>query len=371
MSTRLTAVTCLLAAVALALASGCSEKGKESGVRENPPVITGVTQQTILEEAIPDRLEAVGTIKARNSAVIAARIPGSISTVQVKEGERVTKGKLLLTIEAAESTSGAAGARAGFEEARHGVEEARARKDLADATFQRYEKLLQEQAVTRQEFDGRRMERDVATQGVARAEARLSQAREGAKASATVAGYTRVVSPLAGVVTSKSIDAGMTVFPGMPLCTVEEEGQYRLEAAAPESLMGKVKPGDSVPVTVDGIGSDLAGRVAAVVPSVDPASRTFIIKVEINAKGLRSGVFGRAYFPAGTRRGLLVPKTAVSERGALTMVWVVGKDNIVRMRLVKIGQAAADRIEVLAGLSSGERVVVSGLEKVVDGAKIE
>jgi multidrug efflux system membrane fusion protein len=371
MSMRLPAKICLLAAVALALASGCGKKGKEGTPRENPPAITGVTLQTIREEAIPDQLEAVGTVRARNFAVIVARIPGTVTSILVKEGERVSKGKLLLTVEAAESTAGAAGAQAGVEEALGGVDEARTRKTLADATFGRYQKLFREQAVTRQEFDGREMERDVAAQGLARAEARLAQAREGSKAATAVAGYTRVTSPRAGIVTSKSIDPGMTVFPGMPLLTIEEEGGYRLEVAVPESLLGKVRSGDAVQVAIDGISGNLAGKVAEVVPTVDPASRTFIIKVETGAKGLRSGIFGRAYFPVGTRHGLLVPKSAVVERGALTMVWVVGEDNIARMRLVKVGKAASDHVELLAGLSTGERVVVGGVEKVVDGGRIE
>ena len=371
MTRHLTAVTCLFAAAIVVAASGCGKNGKEGTPRENPPAVKGATLQTIREEVIPDRLETVGTVKARNSAVIAARIPGTVTSIFVKEGERVSRGKVLLTIEAAESIAGAAGAQAGVEEALRGVEEARTRKTLADATFGRYQKLFQEQAVTRQEFDGREMEREVAAQGLARAEARLSQVREGSKAASAVAGYTRVTSPLAGIVTSKTVDPGMTVFPGMPLLTVEEEGRYRLEAAVPESLVGKVRSGDSAKVAIDGFAGNLAGRVAEVVPTVDPASRTFIIKVEINAKGLRSGIFGRAYFPIGTRKGLLVPKSAVVERGALTMVWVAGPDNIARMRLIKIGKEGSDRVEVLAGFSAGERVVVGGVEKVVDGARIE
>jgi membrane fusion protein, multidrug efflux system len=371
MTRRLTARIFLLSAVALGVVSGCGTKGQEGTPRKNLPAIKGVTLQTIREEGIPDQLEAVGTVRAGNSAVIAARIPGTVTSILVKEGERVSKGQLLLTIEAAESTAGAAGAQAGVEEALRGVEEARTRKSMADATFGRYQKLFQEQAVTRQEFDGREMERDVAAQGLARTEARLAQAREGSKAATAVAGYTRVTAPRAGIVTSKSIDPGMTVFPGMPLLTVEGEGGYRLEVAVPESLLVKVRSGDAVQVAIDGIGSNLSGRVAEVVPTVDPASRTFIVKLETGARGLRSGIFGRALFPVGTRKGLLVPKSAVLERGALTMVWVVGEDNIARMRLVKVGKAAADRVEVLAGLSSGERVIVGGVEKVVDGSRIE
>jgi multidrug efflux system membrane fusion protein len=370
MSRRSAVIACLLAMGIFAMLSGCGGKATDSPPRGATAVIRGVTLETLREEPIIDRIEAVGTIKARNSAVIAARIAGTVTRLLVREGDRVPRGGPLLTIEAAESSAAAAGAQAGVEETRRSVDEARARKRLADATFERYRNLFQEQAVTRQEFEGREMEKEVAGQGVARAEARLAQAREGARAAVTVAGYSRVAAPLSGIVTSKAAEVGMTVFPGTQLLTLEEEGHYRLEAAFPESLMGKAKPGDDIRVAIDGIG-DLNGKVAEVVPAADPASRTITVKIDVNAKGLRSGIFGRAYFPGPSRQGLLVPKSAVVERGALTSVWVVGKDNVVGMRLVKAGQLVAGRVEILSGLSAGERIVVSGVEKVVDGARVE
>ena len=370
MSMHAAAIATILAAVLLSTGSGCTGKGPEGAPKGSPAVVKGVVLETVSEKAIPDEVEAVGTVRARSSSVISARIPGTVSSLQVKEGERVAKGKLLLTIEAAESQAGAASARAAVEEAKRAVDDARARKQLADATFERYRNLFSEQAVTRQEFEGKEMEKDVAHQGVARAAARLDQAREEAKAAGTVAGYTRITAPQSGIVTRKSVDAGMTVFPGTPLVTVEEEGHYRLEAAIPESLMGKVLPGNEVRVVIDGFGA-MKGNVAEVVPVIDPASRTFTAKVDISGKGLRSGIFGRAYLPIGSRRGMTVPKIAMKEQGALTSVWVVGKDNIARMRLVRAGRTVGDQVEILSGISPGERIVVSGMEKVIDGAKVE
>jgi RND family efflux transporter MFP subunit len=368
MRKRYPAIGCLLAAGLLAM-GGCARK-EQGGAAVMPPVVHGVTVEEVGTSVIPDVQEAVGTVRARAAAQIAARLAGTVSAVHVKEGDRVPRGKLLVSLEAAESTAGAAGAAAGAEEAKRALDEARARQKLADATFERYRKLYQEQAVTRQEFDGKETEKAVAAEGVARAEARLIQARETSRAAGTVAGYTRVTAPIAGIVTGKTVDAGMTVFPGTPLMTVEEEGSYRLEVAAPEALLGGVKGGAPLQVSVDG-GGEMTGRVAEVVPTVDPASRTFTVKVDIAARGLRSGMYGRAYFPVGERSVLLVPKGAVVERGALTSVWVVGPGNMARMRLVKVGRAAGDRVEILAGLSAGEQVVAAGVEKVVDGAKIE
>ena len=97
MSTRSAAISLLLAA-ALAAAFGCGRKAPEGGGREAAPVVTGVTLRDIPEEAISDNLAAVGTVKARNSAMISARIPGTVTSLLVKEGDRVPKGKLLLTI---------------------------------------------------------------------------------------------------------------------------------------------------------------------------------------------------------------------------------------------------------------------------------
>lgn len=370
MKKRSAAIALLLATAAVMPVSGCGEKVKEVG-KEGVPIVRGVILQEVVSEAIPDNLVAVGTVKARNAALIAARIPGTVSMLYAREGDRVAKGKLLLTLEANESMAGAAGAQAAVEEARRGVEEALARKRLADISFERYHKLFQEQAVTRQEFDVRLTEKDTASEGVARAEARLVQARESSRAAGTVAGYARIMAPISGIVTGKSVDAGMTVFPGMPLITVEEEGHYRLEVSAPESLLGNVKVGQALKVQIDGVTGEMGGRVAEVVPVVDFASRTFTIKVDVSGKGLRSGIYGKAFFPVGERKGVLVPKRAVVERGALTSVWVVDKGNIARMRLVKTGREVNDRVEVLSGLSAGERVVVGGVEKVVEGARIQ
>uniref|UniRef100_UPI002627F75A biotin/lipoyl-binding protein n=1 Tax=Geobacter sp. TaxID=46610 RepID=UPI002627F75A len=184
----------LLLSTLLAVA-GCG--GKE-GAKETaaPAVVTGVTTGTVAAVPIPEGMEAVGTVRARNSAVIAARLPGTVAGVFVKEGDRVGKGKLLVTLDAAESAAQAASARAAAEEAQRGLEEGRARQRLAAATFARYENLYREQAVTRQEFDNRRADKEVADQAVERAAARLAAAREGARAAGVVAGYTRITSPL-------------------------------------------------------------------------------------------------------------------------------------------------------------------------------
>jgi RND family efflux transporter MFP subunit len=353
---------------------GCGSKPNESGQSKEVQqvVIKGILLETLTMTSVPETMEAVGTVRSRTSGMVAARIPGTISMFTVREGDRVKKGQLLARLDAQENLSAAAFAVAGSDEARRGLDEAITRKKLADATFERYQKLFQEQAITRQEFDVKQAEKDLAIQGVARAEARLRQAQEGSRSAATMADYTRIIAPISGIITMKQADLGATVFPAQPLMTIEDESSYQLELAIPENLALKVKTGSPVQVTLDGVGAAFSAKISEIVPAADPASRTFMAKVSLNQKGLRSGMFGRGTIALGSSiSGITVAKKALVERGALTSVWVVANDGIARMRIVKPGKQTGSRVEILSGLSDGERVVVDGAEKVSEGAKVE
>lgn len=362
----------ILLTAALA-AAGCSKKHDADKAETAPAtVVKGVTLEVVTLAAVPDLLDVVGSVQARTSAVISARIPGSISVLRVREGDRVRKGQLLAKLDAQEHQATAAAATAGIEEARRGLDEAVSRKKLADTTFDRYNNLLKELAVTRQEFDVRQTEKDVAAQGVARAESRLKQAQEGSKAATTLSGYTRITAPISGIITSKQADLGASVFPGQPLMTIEDEGSYQLELALPENVATRVRPGTPLQVTLDAVGSSFDARIAEIVPTADPASRTFVAKVALNRKGLKSGMFGRGTIALGTTTsGITVPKKAVVEHGALTSVWALDKGNIARMRIVRVGRVTGERVEILAGLSEGDRVAVAGALKITEGARVE
>jgi len=352
----------------LTLAAGC---GSEDGhKKETPPpqTISGVTVTTVAMRQIPEVVEAVGTLKARDSAAIAARLTGTVTRVFVAEGERVPKGKVLVAIDSAESGAAAAGAVSAVQEAERAVDEARARKKLADATFDRFRKLYQEEAVTRQEFEERQMEQATAAQGVARAEAHVSQARHAARGAGAIAGYGKVASPLTGVVVKKQVEAGQTVFPGMPLLVVEGENGLRLEVNPPENVLGKIRPGDKVALVLDGTPAE--GKVSEVVPAVDPASRTFLVKIDVTGKTLKSGSYGKAFFPVGMRQGVSVPRDAVMRRGGLTSVWAVSPGGIARLRLVRTGRETGDAVEIISGLDPGDTIVTGGMDRVVDGAKV-
>ncbi len=349
---------------------GCSEK--KHTATPPPAPLKGIVVEELKTVSLPETVELVGTVRARTSAVVAARIPGSITALNVREGDRVSKGQLLARLESAENIARATGAGAGTDEAEQALEEAKSRKKLADATFGRFRKLYDEQAVTRQEFEQRQTEKELAHQSVARAEARLRQAREGGRAATAVADYTMVVSPISGVISARQAELGSTVFPAQPLFTVDDTASYQMELSVPESYSSLVKPGKPVKVIIDALQYEMPAKISEVVPAADPASRTFTAKVPVSRQGMKSGMFGRGIVDAGNgRKGITVPGLALFERGGLTAVWAIDMENFARMRLVKPGKSTGDRVEILSGLSVGDRVAVSGIEKIVDGARIE
>jgi len=156
----------------------------------------------------------------------------------------------------------------------------------------------------------------------------------------------------------------------MAILVVEQEGRYRLDASLPETRLGTVRAGKTVAVRIDALPDALEGRIAEIVPAIDPRSRTAIVKISLpSVNGLRSGMFGRAMLAAGGgESALTVPEQAVVRRGQLQSVFVV-EGNVARRRLVSLGSQSSGRYTVLSGLSGGEQVVLNPAE-VEDGRPV-
>lgn len=336
-----------------------------------PLAIGGLSTIQAKATETAEAIEATGTVKARATALVSARIPGTVSRLNVHEGDRVKTGQLLGRLDSRENNAYAAGASASIDEARRNLDDANSRHQLAATTFERFRRLYNDQALTQQEYDTRKTELDLAKQAVSRAESRLRQTEEAARAVGVIADYTRIVAPISGIIIERQAETGATVFPGQPLMVIEDDSGYQLDLAVPESFTRNLHIGTVVYVTIDALGKSFNTPITEIVPASSPGSRTFTAKANIPVKGARSGMFGRGKIMAGTvRKGIHLPKSTLVERGSLTSVWVVGADDIIRMRLVKTGIAVGDNIEILAGLSEGDLIVLEGKEKVVDGARI-
>jgi RND family efflux transporter MFP subunit len=286
---------------------------------------------------------------------------GNIVEIRAHEGDRVGNGQILAAIDDSQPRAALEQATAAVTVAEKEVSAADSSFALAEATRKRYQQLYEKKSVSPQEFDeikaryqSAEARRDMARAGQAQVNAALTQAR-------TSLGYTRIRAPFAGVVTEKKVDAGTLASPGMPIFTIEDTRSYRLEAAVDESDIRLVRVGQTVPVLLDALGNtELSGKVVQVVPAADPASRSFLVKIELRADArLRSGLFGRARFSHGEQSALLIPRAAILERGQLQGVYVIGVNGIAGLRYVTLGKTAGQQVEVLSGLQDGEKLVAA------------
>jgi RND family efflux transporter MFP subunit len=344
----------LMSFMAMAMfVAGCGEKVSPGTAAVERIPVSGVTIADIKPSQVDDYYETPGTVKARNIGVISSKIMGSITFIAVKEGEQVKKGQVLLTID---DRDVAEKVRA----AQNAVASAQEQKKLADVTLGRYKKLYDEKALSRQEFDQVETQKNVAESEYERAKAILREAE-------AIQGYARVRAPFAGVVTGKKIDTGSMAVPGMHLLTVEDTSAFLVEAAMDERLAAHIKPGIPVNVAIDSINRNMNGRISEVVPSIDPSTRTFVVKITVSGAGLKTGLYARVRIPNGRREALTVPASSIVEKGQLTGVYAVDAKGIVAYRLVRIGNNFGNSVEVLSGLVPGDRIIVAGLEKAVDG----
>jgi len=364
-------VTAGLLLLALATLGGCSSERETASAA--PETVSNVSVLSVQPANVPDLVEAVGTLRAAQTSQLAGQMMANIVEIRVHEGDRIHRGQVLAVLDEAQPRAALDRATAADLASQQGITAAESDLTLAESTFKRYQTLYEKKSVSPQEFDevkaryqAAEARRDMARAGQTQAKAALQQAH-------TALGYTRILAPFDGLVTEKKADVGMLVSPGMPIFTVEDLHRYRLEATVNETDLRYVRMGQQAPVIIDAVGDrELKGRVVEIVPAADAVSRSFLVKIEIPSDpALRSGLFGRAQFSRGERSSLLIPRTAVVERGQLQGIYVLDQNKIAGLRYITLGKPSGAQVEVLAGLQAGETLVSDPGSRELSGKKVE
>lgn len=377
---RLLRIVLVSAAAGLLVACGSQESAPPAAGEP----IRGVRFEKVRLAERPNIYEATGTVRSATTSVVAAQISGTILETRVKAGEYVRQGQILAVIDDRTPRAQLAAAAAGTVEASQGLAEieqtiaaSAADRQFAEATYKRYQGLLEKNSVSKQEFEGVESRYKTALAGERALEAKRKQiesrgrqAESHQESAQAVFSYSRVVAPINGVITAKSVDTGTVVMPGTPLFTVEDPRRYRFEASVPEQFISSLSLGTSVFVALNG--EKLGGVVNEIVPAADSTTRTFLMKVDLPPDcGCRSGEYGTAGFKVGQVKGIILPRHAVVSHGQLEGVFVANSHNTLEFRLVKTGKPAGDGIEIISGLTEGENVAVSKVEELRDGARVE
>ena len=353
------------------LLGACSDQSKK--VETAPETVRNVPLIEVQQKSMPDVLEAVGTMRAAQTSTLASQMMGTLVEVRAHEGDRVQRGQVLAIIDDSQPHAALDRANAADMASRQQLAAADSELALAESTLKRFQTLFDKKSVSPQEFDEvkTRQQAALARRDMARAD--QEQAKAAIAQATTALEYTRIRAPFDGVITERKADPGTLASPGMPIFTLEDTRRYRLEASINESDLAFVRIGQLAPVLIDALGTDpLPGKVVQIVPAADPGSRSFLIKVELPADSrLRSGLFGRAQFFHGERRALIVPQTAVVERGQMQGVFLLDQNKVAALHYVTLGKSAHDQVEVLAGLQDGDLLVARPGILELDGKRVE
>lgn len=338
-----------VAALWVTSGAGCGKHGGGEAASLRPEVPAGapVAVQTLtvaLQDA--DQFnEFAGTVQSRVTVEVSARIAAHLLKLSVRSGDLVKEGDLLATLDDRDVQSRLRQVEAALVAAKAAVVE-------TEADFTRYQTLLTSGASSRQEFEQAQRRYDTAKAGVAQVEEQVKEAQLNL-------GYTEVRSPIEGIVVDKHAESGDLASPGRSLLTLQKPTDLWLEAPVSEACARRIHVADPVHVRVDALGTALDSQVTEIVPSVDPRSRSFLVRAALPPNpALQPGMFGRLQFRCEQRQLLALPPAALVSRGQLDYVFGV-QDGRAQLRLVRRGRLFQDGIEVLAGVSVGDTVIVN------------
>ena len=249
---------------------GCGEKADPGSAQVKRQTISGVSIATLTPASIDEFYEAVGTVKADHTSTVASRMMGTVTSLLVKEGDTVEKGQLLLTLDDRDVVQKVKAAEAGYQEATKALESVKQNRELTGITYERYRKMFEEKAISRQEMDQFETQKKVAGLEHERVQEMVNRAAAGLSEAKIFLGFTRVTSPIKGRVTEKKIEVGSMAVPGMPLLTLEDIAAFHAEVTVDESLSGKLRTGMPVLVSIEAIDRQMTGENQG-----DPSGRRF------------------------------------------------------------------------------------------------
>ncbi len=338
---RLRVITCVLA-LGAALAA-CGGDQAPSARSEDRPV--PVTTQRVQEREWNDTVQALGTVKARESVTVTAKVSETVRGVHFESGDVVRAGAPLITLSGDSQQAELAAAQAAAKE--------------AGQLLGRQDELARQQLIARSTLDTQRATRDAANARVRQIRSQLAD---------------RVVrAPFSGVLGLRQVSPGSLVTPGTPIATLDDIERVYVDFPVPETLLASISPGQRLQGTSAAYpGEILEGIVSTVDSRVDAGSRAVIVRGEFPnpERRLRPGMLVQITQSGPTREALLVPEIAIVQVGSQSFVYRVDEDNKVEQADVVIDTRRDGLAEVTEGLRPGDRIVVDGTGKLRPGATI-
>lgn len=307
---------------------------------------TIVETVTVQPKTMRSTVKAVGTLLADASAVLRAEEPGQVLQIHFEEGQQVSKGDRLYSIEATVLQAE--------------MNEAKANVEQSEAAYTRARELVDQKLVSATEYDTARANFNVANARLNSSQARLSK--------------TIIRAPFDGFVGLRKINIGDYATTGEELVDVVSLDPLRVEFSVPETLLAQVKKGQEIDVSVGAYPGELfTGVITAIAPQINVQGHSVAIRASLaNADlRLRPGLFSQiAITLVSNPNALVVPEQAIWPIGQDKTVYVV-VDGVAKQRIVQLGQRQPGEVEIVSGISAGDEVITAGQMKISDGAAVQ
>ena len=302
-----------------------------------------------------------GAIVPERDATVRAQVGGSVLQTYAEQGQRVGAGQLLARIDAS-------GLQDTYLSARSAVTSASSGADIAARELARSQKLLAAGAIAERDIEQARRASIAANAGLADARARLANAQKQLD-------NTRIVAPIPGVVSERSVSAGDVVQPGAAMYTVVDPSSMRLEASIPADQLAAVRIGVPVNFTINGYpGRTMLGKVTRISPTADPATRQVRIIASIpNTTGaLVGGLFATGRLASDIKTGLTAPVSAIDQRSNIPAVMRIKQGRVERVP-VQLGlrDEGAERVLITSGVQAGDTLLLGAAQGISSGTIVK
>ncbi len=348
-------------AAALLILAGCSSETPKSAAPAAPLAVTVATVESTDGAAA---IHASGRTEAVNSANISTRMMGFVTKLNVKTGQSVAKGTVLVTVNSADLEVKLSQVNAGIAAATAGY--TNAKRD-----YDRFTTLFQQQSASQKELDDMTARYEMA-------KAQLESAQQMKNEVNAQFSYASIRAPFAGVITNTFVKEGDMANPGMPLVTIETPNQIEITAMVAESDIAHIKEGQVTELLVKSTGATFTGKVREVSLSAKNTGGQYLVKITPDKMptDVLPGMFVNVQFKGSTTAtkstttAVMLPKSALVEEGQLKGVYTIGEGSVAILRWLRIGSSVGDQVEVLSGLSAGEKYITSSDGRVFNGATV-
>ena len=333
-------------------------------------------------------LNASGYVTARRRATVSSKITGKVVEVDVEEGKNVVQGQVLARLDDSTPKAALALAEAQAEAARRGLRENEVRLDQARLAERRAAQLLQDRIVSQSQLDQAKADADSIDAHIAALKEQIRVAERQIEVQQTDLTNYVIRAPFSGVAISKDAQPGEMVSPVSAgggftrtgICTIVDMHSLEIEVDVNESYISRVKPGQDVDAVLDAYPDwHIPAHVITLVPTADRQKATVLVRLgfkQLDPRILPDMAIKVTFLreagdttAAAAQPTALVPRPAIKTLGADNFAFVVRGD-VVERRAVRLGGTDGDRVEVLAGLQSGDRVVLSPPPTLADGSKV-